>query len=195
MDIVIAVLFPVTWMSHNLIHEGLFEILAICLTAEFIMLFMLGVFGKKIYATTHKEVYRDWALVRLLMLGFLGYLYLDGVPWNILLFAAMVIVTAGFPLRIGIHRNWQAQLTTDIYILLAVMMFSSLIVSVVNFPPVASVRVPGEGIIHDLVVDYHLSPVQILAVGTLYYWPKALLNGRRYLELKGPGAEFPVGPK
>ncbi|MGH8119963.1 MAG: hypothetical protein ACRESK_05040 [Gammaproteobacteria bacterium] len=182
MDILIAVLFPLTWISPNLVYQGMFEVLAVCLMAEIIVLFTVMVVSKKNTALTREEYYRDWIFVRLLMPGFLVYLHVQGVPWNILLFAALVILTAAFPLRIATHDNWKGRLMTDVFILAMALMVSALIVGMVNFPPVPFVHVPAEGIINDLVVKYHLSPEEILAWGTLYYCPKALLNGRRYLE-------------
>ncbi|MBI2995071.1 MAG: hypothetical protein HYY48_12985 [Gammaproteobacteria bacterium] len=181
-DLTVALLFPMTWISPNLIYTGLFEMLAAVLAAEFVVLLALFTVTKRHIADTREAFRSDWNLARWAVLLVVGYEALAGeLAWSAFVFIAAVLASADFPLRIGPHAEWRRQLNLDVWILLGITLAATLVTAFIRFPPVPYIQVPPDGIVHDIVVQGNFPPQGIFALGTLYFVPKAILNGYRHL--------------
>jgi hypothetical protein len=188
-DGVVAMLFAATWASPNLIWEGMFEMLATYLAAELVVLLALLTLTKGHLADTRRALRFDWLLVRCVVLIVTGWFVLDaGLGWHVVLFVAAALALADFPLRVGSHDDWRELLDRDVWILIAILAGSLLLAAIFGNRIVAGVRFPAQGLLHDFIVSDLRLPQQILALGTFYFVPKAILNGYRHVTDRGTGA-------
>jgi hypothetical protein len=190
-DILLAVLYPLTWLSPNLLYPGLFEVLAACLSGEILALFVLAILGRRFRAGSHAGLRRDWIFVRFLLLGYLAFLYAQSVPWGALLALGIAVVGASFPLRVTSHPDWPARLQHDTVALVIVAGLAFIAGDFLALPAAPDLRLPDGGFVLDLVVKHRVAPAQVLATGSAYYLAKAIITGRRVLEerrLRAAGA-------
>lgn len=185
-DLFLALLFPLAWAAPRLVPAALFELLVTCLAAEIMEVFVLLVVSKRLLPETPEQFRADWNLARWAILAVIGYQVLAGkLGWPVLLFLAPLLLTAGLPLRLAPHRDWRERLNLDIWLLLGIAVGAALLAWIfAGFSTLSGLRIPADGLVHDLVTRHQVKPQEVLALGSFYFFPKALLNGYRFLQDK-----------
>ena len=182
LDVLFALLFPLTWFAPNLLYSGLFEVLTVCLSGEIAALFLVAVLGRRLRGGSHAGLRRDWILARFLLVGFLAWLYTRDASWVALLAMGVAVVGASFPLRVTSHPDWPARLQADTVVLVMVAGLVLIAGDFVALPPARDIALPDRGFVLDLVVKHRVNPAHVLAVGSAYYLAKAIVTVRRVFE-------------